>query len=169
METITLHVPTKSFKQMLGVTIGMLVLSGGMLLEPWVQSWLGFRIALIFCIVSLAVFAVFFAVRLLWPAPMLVIDDKGLTDNASATGAGFIAWREIDRIEFATVLGQEYMAIHTVDAESVLARCNPLKRAIMRLNRTLAGTPFALPMQGLSLSREQLQAAIGQRLATRSG
>jgi len=77
MDAITLHVPAKKFKQMLGGTAGMLVLSGVMLLEPWVQSWLGFRIALYLCIVTLAVFAVFFAVRLLWPAPMLVIDDKG--------------------------------------------------------------------------------------------
>jgi len=167
VDAITLHVPTKKFKQMLGGTIGMLVLSCVMLLEPWVQSWLGFRIALYFCILSLAVFAVFFALRLLWTAPMLVIDDQGFTDNASAASAGFIAWREIDRIEFTTVLQQEYLAIHAVDVDSILARCNRLKRALMRINGKLAGTPFMLPMQGLNLSREQLQAAIGPRLAAR--
>lgn len=169
MDAITLQVPTKKFKQMLGVTTGMLVLSGVMLLEPWVQSWLGFRIALYFCILFLIVFAVFFVLRLLWPAPMLVIDDKGLTDNASALGAGFIAWRDIERIEFVVVMQQDYLAIHAVDMDSVLARYNPLKRAIMRINGKLAGTPFLLPMQGLSLSREQLRAAIDPRLAASAG
>jgi len=88
-----------------------------------------------------------------------------VTDNASATGAGFISWREIDRIEFTTVLQQEYLAIHALDAELILARCNPLKRAIMRINCKLAGTPFLLPLQGLTLSREQLRSAIDARLA----
>lgn len=167
MQAITLHVPKKKFVQMLAGTLMLLALSLVMLDEPWVQWWIGFRLMLYFCILFLGIFAACFVVRLLWPAPTLVIDDKGLTDNASFLGAGFLAWREIGRVEIEDVFQQEYLAIYAVDVEQVLSRCNPLKRAIMRINQRMAGTPVLLPTAALTMNADELLAAVRLRLARR--
>jgi hypothetical protein len=167
MQAITLHVPRKKFVYMLGGTLGFLALALALLAKPWVQWWIGFQLMLYFCILFLGIFAACFVVRLLWPVPMLVIDDKGLTDNASLLGAGFMAWREIGRVEIEEVLQQEYLAIYAVDVEQVLARCNPIKRAIMRINQRMAGTPLLLPMAALAMNGDELLAAVRPHLAAR--
>ncbi|HEY0061341.1 MAG TPA: STM3941 family protein [Telluria sp.] len=113
----------------------------------------------------LSVCAIFFSIKLMSSAPMLVIDDTGLTDNSSAVSAGFLLWREISRVEIVSFIGEEMLSIHLVDAEGFLSRINPFKRALMRINAKLVGGALVnLSMRSLVIDRQTLLAALRARL-----
>lgn len=88
--------------------------------------------------------AVFALGRLLRPRPALIIDERGITDNASAVGAGFIGWKEIAGAGIS--LGtSRFLVIVLHNPEVVLARPPLLKRKVMAANLGLVGSPVAIP------------------------
>ncbi len=102
----------------------------------------------------------FCAARAVWhllaPKPIVIIDDKGILDNASLLGAGFIPWDEIAEVGINELLGQRSLGIVPVDIEGVLARQNALKRCLMKMNTGLLDAPFNIPEAVLPMSLETL-------------
>ena len=104
---------------------------------------------------------------LLWPRPALVIDALGVTDHASAVGAGFIGWEEIESVAVSSFGESRFLVIVPHDARAILARQPPLKRVIMAINSGLVGSPIALPGT-LSLPLEEVAAHLQARLEERA-
>lgn len=166
MTPIILQVPKRQFRTMLYVTLGTLLMP---------LSMLGSRLpgaTVLACIgiVFLLACAGYCAVRLNSPLPMLVMDDRGLTDNSSLMGAGFLLWSDISGAEITSYLGQGMLTLHLADTPAFLARKGPLKRFFMRLNaKLLGGAPVNLPLQALAMERGALLAAVHARLARPAG
>ena len=80
----------------------------------------------------------------LHPKAALELDDIGITDNASAVGAGHLRWAEIDHLVLYRFLGQPLLGIVPVNL-SQIARSGKDSSA-----RPLAGVeslPWAAPVQ----------------------
>jgi len=162
MTSIILQVPRRQFRTMLYVTLGALLAPLGMLGSRLPGATVIGCIGIVFLLSC----AGYCAVRLQSPAPMLVIEDKGLTDNTSLLGAGFLLWSDIRRAELTSFLGQGMLTLHLADTPAFLARMHPLKRCVMRINAALlGGAPVNLPLQALDMERGALLAAVRARLA----
>jgi hypothetical protein len=160
MEAITLYVPRQRFIGLLGGLLVVSLAAALLLGSPLPGATVVGTIGLGFC----AIGAVFLLFRIQSSAPMLVIDAKGLTDNASATGAGLVPWNAITGADVITFVGQEMLIVHLADPEATLARCHWLARPLVRLNTRLVGSPVCLPLQSLAIERDTLLAAIRARL-----
>jgi len=162
METITLPVPKARFRTMLICCLIVLVAPLEMLGSPLRGATTVACIAIVFLLSCI----VYFALRMRSDAPMLVIDDTGLTDNASLLTAGFLLWSDIRRVDITSLpIGDSMLSIYLADNEAFFARMNPVKRALMRINARLAGgAPVNLPLQALDMDRNALLAAIRARL-----
>ncbi|MGI4789132.1 MAG: STM3941 family protein [Janthinobacterium lividum] len=108
--------------------------------------------------------ALFALGRLLRPRPSLVIDERGITDNASATGAGFIAWDEIAAVGMSSMGANRFLVIIPHDTEAILARQPSFKRKIMVANMGLLGSPVAIPGH-TTMPLEEIMRHVQARLA----
>lgn len=121
------------------------------------------------CVSGVVLFSgglIFFSGRLLtfW-RPILEVDSHGILDRASAVGVGFVRWEEIKDIRPANVGGQSYISIRPKDEQQVLARQNPLKRMLMRINRRYFTRTIAnVPMNVLAITEDELLAEIQPHL-----
>lgn len=106
----------------------------------------------------------FAAGRLLRPCPSLIIDERGITDNVSATGVGFVAWNEIADVTIGGMGMSRFTVVVPHDPEAILARPSPIKRSVMRANMGLVGSPITIP-GSLPISLDEVLAIIEARLA----
>ena len=121
------------------------------------------RVVLMVC-TAFAAFPLLFAmVRLLRPAPALVIHPSGLFDNASALSAGFLRWDEISCMGIASMKGQRSLAIVVKDLDALLARQSSFKAKMMKMNVGLLGAAVNIPANTLPISLEELIQTIQQK------
>lgn len=96
--------------------------------------------------------------RLISPKPSLIVDERGIYDNASALGAGWIRWEEIEEMYAFEYRGQTMLGIIPKDEEEILGRLSLLKRSVMRINTALPGVecPVNIPQTALPITIEEL-------------
>lgn len=90
------------------------------------------------------------------PKPALVLDEKGLYDRTSASGAGFVAWNSISRIEPYTLMNQSFIGIDLYEPAQVLERQGMIARGLMKANRGFVSFPVNLAMQGFGRAAEDI-------------
>jgi hypothetical protein len=87
---------------------------------------------------------VFFIRKLGDKKPGLIIDDNGITDNASGVAAGFIPWEDITHIYTTKVMNQEFIMIGVTNPEGYISRQpGALKRKMMKANMKSYGSPIS--------------------------
>jgi hypothetical protein len=97
--------------------------------------------------------------RLVRSTPALVIDHRGIVDDASGVSVGLIRWDEIEELREYLFQGQVWLGIVPRDLDAVLARQPAWKRRIIRRNLRLGAAPVnvpqaMLPMKVADLLRE---------------
>ncbi len=80
--------------------------------------------------------------------PGLILDENGLYDHTSASGAGFVAWSAISRIEPYALMNQPFIGVDLYDPAEWLERRGAVSRGLMKANRGLVSYPVNLAMQG---------------------
>jgi hypothetical protein len=95
--------------------------------------------------------------------PLLVLDDSGLTDNASGAAAGFVPWAGVTGLVEQRVRGQRYLSVLVSDPAAVLIGVDDGPRAAMRANLALLGTPVNIPLRPLAISVAELTAEFARR------
>lgn len=100
--------------------------------------------------------AIYALYRLIARRPSVVIDEQGITDNASSVAVGLIRWEEIAEVFTYDYMGQQFLGIVPTDAESVLARANPLSRMLSRASHGLIGAPINISSVALPISVDEL-------------
>lgn len=142
------------------------VAAGGWLLT---QDEILLRVAGVVAIVVFGLFGVLGVRVLAARRPALVVDRHGITDHASAIGAGFVPWSEITNLGTWTSNGQTIVTVGVAEPAAVLARTGPLARIPMRANVRLCGTPVTLPTNTLPFTADQLIAEIAAYAPTAPG
>ena len=130
----------------------------------WSTRDIFFRAVAVIDVLFFGFCALFALGRLLRPRPSLVLDQRGITDNASATGAGFIAWEEIAAVGMSSLGVNRFLVIIPHDTEAILARQPSLKRKIMAANMGLVGSPVAIPGH-TTMPLEEIMRHVQARLA----
>lgn len=88
--------------------------------------------------------------------PGLILNAAGLVDNSSGVAAGFIPWSEIRGVAPLFLGRQRMVALHVSDPQKYLGRGNALKRAFVRGNVSLCGTPIVISPTVLAISFDDL-------------
>jgi hypothetical protein len=94
--------------------------------------------------------------RLAKPTPAVIINRKGITDNASAIGVGFIPWSQVVELREYRFLRQAFLGVVPKDLESLITRLPAWKRVAIRANRLFGFTPINIPQSILPMSVSQL-------------
>lgn len=117
-------------------------------------------------VASIVVFgggAVAYLVILLGGKPALVVDEHGITDNASLLSAGFLPWHEIVSFRLHTVGWNSFLIVEVTDPQAVLGRVNAVRRMQMRGTLRANGSPVSIPVRALAMPIDELR----DELATR--
>ena len=102
--------------------------------------------------------------------PIFEVGPEGIFDRASALGAGFVPWEEVEGTRVRRFLGPRLLAVELRDARALralLARQGPAKRLFMGVNRRLVGTPVLVPLGLLAVREDALLREIERHLSRR--
>ncbi len=91
------------------------------------------------------------AYRLAVRRPALEIDSMGITDTASAVGAGRLRWDEVDHVVVYKYSGQVMLGIVPKNLDIFLNRQPVVRRFLMKLNLALGCAPINVPQFGLRM------------------
>jgi hypothetical protein len=96
------------------------------------------------------------AYRLAIRRPALEIDSTGITDAASAVGAGRLSWDEVDHVVLYKYSGQSMLGIVPRNLDIFVNRQPVVRRFLIKLNRALGCAPINVPQVGLSMKVAEL-------------
>lgn len=89
--------------------------------------------------------------------PGMIINNIGITDNASAVAAGLIYWKDIIEIKTISVTNQRFLMIITKNPQVYIDRQeNILKRKSMQMNYKFYGSPISISANALQMDFDSL-------------
>ena len=144
-ELIVFPSTTKTVLLVIG-SLGFVAM-GGFLVYLWAAGRQGPAAAIVGAadIAFFGACGIYGAFRLSVKRPLLVIDARGITDNGSALGVGFVEWDEIAEIGEYEFQGQTMLGIVPRDLDRVLSRLSRFKRSAIRANLRLGAAPINIP------------------------
>lgn len=101
--------------------------------------------------------------RLVRPAPAMIINARGIVDNASGVSVGLIPWDQIGEVREYRVQNQVFLGIVPKDLEALLEKQPRWKRAAIRANLSMGATPVNVPQAALGVKVSDLVREIEQR------
>lgn len=99
--------------------------------------------------------------------PALEIDSTGITDAASALGAGRLSWDEVDHVVLYKYSGQAMLGIVPRSLDIFLSRQHAVRRCLTKLNLALGCAPINVPQVGLRMSVAELADLLHTRYGVR--
>ena len=97
--------------------------------------------------------------------PIFEVGPEGILDRASALGAGFVPWEEVEGARVRRCLGPRLLAVEVRDERALLARQGPARRLLMAVNRRILGTPVLVPLGLLAVGEDTLLREIERHLS----
>ncbi len=131
--------------------------------DPGVPGWMIF-VATWIGVPFFGLCAFYGIFRILDSAPLVVINDEGIFDNASALGAGLILWDEIEGSGVYEISNQKMLEIVVKDPQAVISRQPWYKRYIMHINKGIWNAPFNIPQAAMPVPVEEVSQTINARL-----
>ncbi len=120
----------------------------------------GIASILFFGIVAVVLFRKFFD-----KIPGLIIDSKGITDNASGVSAGFIPWTDIQEIKISEVMNQKFLILIVSNPEDYIAKVtNSLKKSVINMNYKTYGSPISIASNSLQINFDELHALLFKKM-----
>lgn len=103
--------------------------------------------------------------------PILVVDQAGFYDGASAVGVGRVEWPEVRAISIRSQTGQQFVSVEVWDPSSVVGRQrSALKRALLRYairrgwgTATIMESLLPMPIQEVARVMNEARAAAATR------
>jgi hypothetical protein len=103
-------------------------------------------------IVLFGALGIFAVLKLSDKKPGLIVDDAGITDNASAVAAGLILWKDITGIRTEQISTTKFLLIDTINPERYM-EVSSVKKGIMRMNMKMYGTPVTIDLEQIIRQR----------------
>ncbi len=117
-------------------------------------------------IISVAFFgpcALFIAKKLFDKKAGLIIDEKGITDNSSATSVGLIEWTDIIGIETLQVASTKFIMLKTKEPEKYIEKAkNKFVKNTMKVNYKWYGSPISISSNSLKIKFKDLEKLINK-------
>ncbi|MGH1385481.1 STM3941 family protein [Kordia sp.] len=103
--------------------------------------------------------------RLIKTKPGLIINEKGIIDNSTATSVGFIPWKDITSINPIKVLSTSFLIVHVKNPESYISKGkNALIKKSLQYNLKNHGSPIAIGSTTLAMKLQKTEALIKEGL-----
>ena len=171
MNPIVIHSNRSQVLTILRSAIAFTIAGVGMVLFPDIEIGIEMigRIVGWICILFFGTVAIFAFNQLNSTEPVLTINSKGITDNASVFSANFIPWSDIAGAEIVTFIEQKFLGISLKNPQKYLAKANPVKRFFMRMNSSLVGHIVCISPVTFSVPVEELLAHIEDYLKFAKG
>jgi hypothetical protein len=101
--------------------------------------------------------------RLVTAAPAIIINARGIVDNASGVSVGLIPWDQIGEVREYRVQNQVFLSILPKDLNALLKKQPRWKRAAIRANLSMGAAPVNIPQAALGMKVSDLIREIEQR------
>jgi hypothetical protein len=111
--------------------------------------------------------ALYSAYRLAHRRPAIEIDSTGITDAASALGAGRLSWDDVDHVVLYRYSGQLMLGIIPTDLDNFLSRQQLIRRTLTKLNLALGCAPVNIPQVALPMRLTELAGLLHTRYGVR--
>jgi len=116
-------------------------------------------VGLVIGLLGLALFVpvtLIYLLRAVRNRPVLVLDADGFTDHGSMISAGYVPWREVQRIEERPVRRRVFVAVTVNDRAAFRARQSAWHRLLIRLNGPMVAGDILIPAGVLPMSPAEL-------------
>ena len=95
----------------------------------------------------------------------LIINETGITDNASGVPAGHIPWKDIKEIKTVQVLTEKFLMILVINPNEYIDRhTNVIIRKTAKMNFKKYGTPISIPANTLKCNFDDLKKTLNTQL-----
>ena len=101
--------------------------------------------------------------RLMKGAPAIIINARGIVDNASGVSIGLIPWDQIREVREYRVQDQVFLSITPRDLDALLEKQPRWKRTAIRANLSMGAAPLNVPQAALGIKVSDLVREIEQR------
>ncbi|MGT2799480.1 STM3941 family protein [Streptococcus marmotae] len=92
--------------------------------------------------------------------PILVVDDKGITDKSSAISIGFIPWEDITYIRLKPHLNQTYISVTLTDNDKYLSKMNVFQKYSSKANLKMGFPLVNIVLMTSNQTPQQVYSAI---------
>jgi hypothetical protein len=171
-ERIVVETPARQRGRLVPMGIIVTGISAGLIgIHP--GGYIGLLLGLV-GVVFFAPITVALLLRMVRNRPVLILDADGFTDHGSLISAGYVPWRDVQRIEERPFGRRIFVAVTVADPEAFRARQPAWRRLLYRINgRTAAGDIFipdnVLPMSPTELARTMRRLHRAAQRRPRSG
>ncbi len=105
----------------------------------------------------------FYARKMFDKTPGLIVNDKGIYDNASGISVGFIPWNDIVEIKETVVINQSFVNIVVKNPYKYIeTQKNIFKRKLVQINYNFFGTVIAIPSVSINSEFNDLKRILQQ-------
>ena len=105
----------------------------------------------------------FYARKMFDKTPGLIVNDKGIYDNASGISVGFIPWNDIVEIKETVVINQSFVNIVVKNPDKYIeTQKNIFKRKLVQINYNSFGTVIAIPSVSINSEFNDLKRILQQ-------
>ena len=94
--------------------------------------------------------------RLFTNSPGIVINAKGITDNSSYHGVGFIPWNDISSLSVAQIRYNQYLVLGVVNPQKYISRGNLLLRVQRLANNVFFNSPIFIISNSLEIDFSEM-------------
>lgn len=97
--------------------------------------------------------------KLIGNSHALIIDEKGIVDNASGVSAGLVEWKDITETFIPSIdTSQQFIFIHVKNPKHYIERKrNIVSKLFMKANYKFYGTPITIPTKMLGCDPASLE------------
>ena len=127
------------------------------------RAWFG----AISCILFAAAGMIVLGSKLFDKRPGLVLNDEGIHRLGVFAFQPVIPWKHITHCSITNVKGTKILLVHVDNVEEVLARMNPISRAMQRMVLSHYGTPHSLTSNTLQCDLDDLKRTIENGIGAR--
>lgn len=134
--------------------------------DNWILDSYVFTITIaLLCIAFFGYGAYLFAMKLMDKRPGLIIDNQGVTDNATAIVNGLIPWEDVSSFVECEVKSNKFIMLYVINPQEYIDKqTNFIKRKSMEANLKTHGTSVFVNMTFLAISQQDLLDKLNQRL-----
>lgn len=87
---------------------------------------------------------------------ILIVDEKGITDNSSDLAFGFIPWTDIDNIYMTSVVGNQFIELVLNNEEPYLQKLSGMKKLAVLANKKMGHQAVCITLNSSGISPEGL-------------
>lgn len=134
--------------------------------DNWILDSYVFTIAIaLLCIVFFGYGSYLFAIKLVDKRPGLIIDNQGITDNATSVVNGLIPWEDVFSFVECQVKSNKFIMVYVLNPQEYIDKQTSfIKRKSMEANLKTYGTSVFINMTFLAISQQDLLDKLNQRL-----